>query len=667
MSSDAVVPSRRWTERLLLAAFFLELLNLFLLAVSQGALQLFELSDNRFQSFRYHAVLGWLFLAAREASMWRAAGRPTNQYRAARLTVVAICLAGAAVYFRHGIRLGADGPNYFIQARSLLFDGDIDFGNELERVAGVVPGMPERAMGLPLASMPFLALTHLALKLGELAGLDLVADGFGYPYETAFGLASYIVGALGLIAMLRVAFRFFAPAVALLSVLTVATSSFLAWYMVVEPAMPHAASAASVAFVVCFWLKRRPLFQTRDWIVLGVLFGLATLARWQNVAFMSLPLIDALMKPRRPLLQPAWSLLAFAVTFTPQLAYWYAMAGSPFAVSLERHAVEWTQLSVAEVLFSTNRGLFPWSPVLYLGLIGLLLWLRGSARLASLCLLGFVLQIYINGSVEMWYGGWAYGGRRFDNSLVLFVLGFGAFLDFVRRRPLVPLVFLSAILVLWNVGLMLQMNRAEVAPDGNVSFRQVAARSLYHYYDGLGFPPAWPANWLFARRHDVSAEKFDLLFGHRGFGNFRLPMDADADGFLGRGWGAPEQDGRGEWFRWSLGNESTILVPLKEPHRYALSIWVRPYEAIGENRIGLRVNGHVERGLELEGDSVLVWELEPNLFRQGINELRFDVQRSRRPSEVAPSADSRSLAIRFYRLELIARGAEAENASPLPR
>ncbi|HLE71463.1 MAG TPA: hypothetical protein VJH87_17415, partial [Vicinamibacteria bacterium] len=238
MSSDAVVPSRRWTERLLLAAFFLELLNLFCLAVSHGALQLFELSENRFQSFQYHAALGALLLASREASGWRARSRQTNQYRAARLAVVAICLAGAAVYFRHGIRLGADGPNYFIQARSLLFDGDIDFGNELERIAGVVPAMPERAMGLPLVSIPFLGLAHLSLKLGGLAGLDLVADGFGYPYETAFGLASYLVGALGLIAMLRVAFRFFAPGIALLSVLTVGTSSFLAWYMVVEPAMP---------------------------------------------------------------------------------------------------------------------------------------------------------------------------------------------------------------------------------------------------------------------------------------------------------------------------------------------------------------------------------------------------------------------------------------------
>ncbi len=654
MSSDAAGPAPRWTERLLLSLFFLELLNLFFIAISHGALQIFELSPDRFRSFQYHAVLAALLLASREATRFRSTKLETNQYRAARLVVVALCLVGAAVYFRHGTRLGADGPNYFAQARSLLFDFDIDYGNELERVPGMVPGMPERAMGLPLVSLPFLALAHLSLKLGKLAGLDLVADGFGYPYETAFGLASYLVGAIGLIVMLRLAFQFFSPGVALLSVVTVGMSSFLAWYMVVEPAMPHAVSAAAVAVAIGYWLARRPLAGTRDWIVLGILFGLASLARWQNVAFLALPLLDALMKPRRPLRQVASSLLGFAVAFTPQLAYWQAMAGSPFAISTERHAVQWTQLSVAEVLFSTNRGLFPWSPVLYLGFIGLLIWLRAAPRIASLCLLGFFLQLYINSSVEMWYGGWAYGGRRFDNTLVLFVLGFAVALDFIRRRPFVFPVVLSAILVLWNVGLMLQVKRGDVSPDGNVAFRQVAGRSLNRYYDRLGFPAAWPANWLFARRHQLSPEKFDLLFGHRGFGNFRLPMNADADGYLGRGWGAAEQDARGEWFRWSLGDEATVLVPLREPHRYVLSAWVRPYEA-GDNRIGLRVNGQVDKSLDVEGDTTLLWELEPRLFRTGLNELRFDFQESRNSSDVLPAGDTRPLGARFYRLELIAR------------
>jgi hypothetical protein len=263
----------------------------------------------------------------------------------------------------------------------------------------------------------------------------------------------------------------------------------------------------------------------------------------------------------------------------------------------------------------------------------------------------------------MWYGGWAFGGRRFDGSLVLFVLGFAAFLDFVRQRPLVPLVALSAMLFAWNAGLMRQAARAEIEPDANVSFRQVAVRSLDVYYQRLGFAGAWPANWLFAWRHGVPAEKFDRLFGHRGFGNFRLPMDAGADAFLGRGFGGVERDERGDWFRWSLGNEATVLVPLREPHRYHLSIRVRPYEAIGENGIGLWVNGRVDRGFDLdplEGTQDLVWDLEPGRFVEGINEIRFDIQRARRPGEETASPDSRPIGVRFYRLELIARGASPD-------
>jgi hypothetical protein len=238
---------------------------------------------------------------------------------------------------------------------------------------------------------------------------------------------------------------------------------------------------------------------------------------------------------------------------------------------------------------------------------------------------------------------------------VVFVLGFAVLLDFLRRRPFVFPVVLSAILILWNVGLMVQVKRAEVSPDGNVSFKNVAERSLERYYDRLGFPAAWPANWLFARRHDLSPEKFDRLYGRRGFGNVRLPMNAEAEGFLGRGWGAAEQDGEGEWFRWSLGETSTVLLPLREPHLYILSAWVRPYEALGPNRIGLRINGHLEKGLELETATTLQWELEPGLFRAGINELRFDFQRTVKPSDLSPTADSRPLAARFYRLELIAK------------
>lgn len=644
---------RRWIGKVLAAWFVLGLANLFAIAVTQGTLQIVPIVGDRFLSFELNAALCWLALATWELRRRRySTDGALNRYRLLRLVIVGLCLFGVTIFFRHGIRLGADGPNYFIQARSLLFDHDIDFTNDMERVRGVVPDMPERSMGLPLLAMPFLLLAHGLVTLASLFGRDLGANGFGYPYETAFGLASYVVGSLGVIAMFKTAHRVFSGATAFLSVVTVVMGSFLAWYLVMEPAMPHAVSSASVAFLVCFWTHRRPLTSRGDWLAVGALVGLATLARWQNVVFGLLPLLDAFSTRRKGILRTgSWSALSFAVVMMPQLLYWYSLGGSPFELFLERHQVDWAQLSVAQVLFSTNRGLFPWSPVLYLAVLGLFFWLPRSPRLAGLCLLGFLMEVYINGSAEMWWGGWAYGGRRFDNSLVVFVLGFAALLEALRRRPLVPLAGICVVLVAWNLGIMVQTMRGDLASDGTVSFRAAAADNLDLYYRRVGFPAVWPVNWWFSARFGVSPEKFDRLFGHIGFGNLRLLMDESAEPFLGTGWSASERDLHGAAFRWALGRRATVLVPLKDPHRYSLSIWATPHDAAAPQTVGLRVNDVARGSRRLEGAQVLVWEVEPGVLRRGVNQLTFEFARSARAS----STDARQVAARFHRLELIAR------------
>ena len=96
-----------WMRASLLGGAVVELVNLFALAVTQGSLQLPAFSADRFTSFAVHALICWLFLAARE--IFYSAARDWR-HSAARLLVLALCLAGAQVYFQHGIRLSADGP-----------------------------------------------------------------------------------------------------------------------------------------------------------------------------------------------------------------------------------------------------------------------------------------------------------------------------------------------------------------------------------------------------------------------------------------------------------------------------------------------------------------------------------------------------------------------------
>ena len=126
--------STRWLPKLLLAGVVLESLNLFSIATTQGVLQLFPLSVNRFYGFGAHAVILWLLLVAREVYRARSDRRGLTQLQIANLAILAVCLTGALIYFQHGARLSADGPHYFVQARSILFDADLDFSNDYERV-----------------------------------------------------------------------------------------------------------------------------------------------------------------------------------------------------------------------------------------------------------------------------------------------------------------------------------------------------------------------------------------------------------------------------------------------------------------------------------------------------------------------------------------------------
>ena len=636
-----------WMRASLLGGAVVELVNLFALAVTQGSLQLPAFSADRFTSFAVHALICWLFLAARE--IFYSAARDWR-HSATRLLVLALCLAGAQVYFQHGIRLSADGPHYFVQARSLLFDGDLDFANDYERVQVPKPIAERYPVGMGLLSLPFLLLAHLMVLIqsGQ-------ADGFGYAYETAFGLGSYFLGSLGLLFVLRTVSRFFPTGMSFLSLVTLWASSFLLWYMVIEPAMPNTMSFAFSSFFLGYWLAKRPFRGARDWVILGVLVGVAALVRWQNVVLLALPVIDHLLDSPKSAVRAGWAAATAMLVFVPQLIFWHLTSGSAFAVPLEGHAVDWKQLSFWEVLFSSNRGLFTWNPSIYLATLGLFVWAIKERRLASLFLLGVLLQVYVNSNVGIWWAGWSYGGRRFDSCVVFFVIGAAAIFEFLRRRPMILVLGLCGFFMLWSFGLMSQSRSGQIPPDRLVSFRDVSVNNVQAFHQRFGYAAAAPLNWLFARRYQVSPEKFDRLFGHEGFGNLRLPFDAGSEAFMARGWGDPEMGPGRRWFRWSVGREAAILLPLKMPHTYELTVELAPYVKASPNRVWLRVNGQLDQERALAGgETTLTWRLGERLWRPGINELRFFFQRTARPSDVSSSPDSRELGAAFYHLKLIA-------------
>ena len=142
----------------------------------------------------------------------------------------------------------------------------------------------------------------------------------------------------------------------------------------------------------------------------------------------------------------------------------------------------------------------------------------------------------------------------------------------------------------------------------------------------------------------------------KGFGNFRLVFDSGSEPFVATGWGDAELDADGRPFRWSLGEVSQLLVPLRAVREYELNVEVRPFSETVPNELRVSVNGSTESGRRLSTAETLTarWVLSAELFRPGVNVLAFRLVKTKRPSELDLSADSRELGAAFYRMELVA-------------
>jgi hypothetical protein len=119
--------------------------------------------------------------------------------------------------------------------------------------------------------------------------------------------------------------------------------------------------------------------------------------------------------------------------------------------------MSWYSPHSFEVLFSSEHGLFFWSPVLLLFFAGGL-WMLKKERASGLALLlAFLAQVYISGAVDSWTQAGAFGARRFVGATAIFaVWGAFAFAALEKQLRKTGVAVLASALILWNVSLMVQ-------------------------------------------------------------------------------------------------------------------------------------------------------------------------------------------------------------------
>src|SRR5262249_21757629 len=144
--------------------------------------------------------------------------------------------------------------------------------------------------------------------------------------------------------------------------------------------------------------------------------------------------------------------------FMPQMLTWKQLYGQWLTIPMGTDSMGWFAPALFDVLFSARNGLIAWTPLVGLSVVGLVIVYRQEQQLALGLIIALLAQWWVNASVADWWGGSAFGSRRFIDSSVIFVLGLAGVLQRIEQRrhgQTIGLLLLS-MAIGWNVALWAQ-------------------------------------------------------------------------------------------------------------------------------------------------------------------------------------------------------------------
>lgn len=584
---------------------------------------------------------------------------------------------GLAAQLQFGARLQSDAFYYYAYLRSIAFDRDVSLANDYRMVGlGDKPHLFEPTatgyahsawtVGPAIVWSPFFATGHLVATRLAAQGRDVATDGTSFPYRQSIVIAGLVYALIGWWLTLRLCETWFGTRLASTAVALVAGGSFLLWYTLVEPTMTHAPSMAAVAAFLLWWSRTRQDRSQGAWILLGVLAGLMTLIRWQNVLFALVPACDAVVailhawrtrdraRLRAVVVGGVTFTLVASVTFLPQMLAWKSIYGAYLAVSPVGPKIRLTEPQLLLTLFSSRNGLVAMSPIVYVGLLGLVMFVRRHRATGLPLVLSVLAMIWFNASVQDWWGSDGYGGRRFDGILPIVVLGVAAALDTLRRwtaaQPQWVVGAAACALIAWNLTLMTAAQRGVVRLGEAIPFGPVSGAQARIWHEWIGHPFSYPVNAWFAIRNRVSPATYDLLGPALFLGDplrptGRIDIGNDDSLLMAEGWFPPERDGD-TTFRW-VSRDARVILPLARVAPLTVQIRARAFSYPGAppQLLTVHAGGTAFGPMALTPDwQDLTFDTPAATWTTGLNRVRLEFSQAVTPASVGLGGDTRALA-----------------------
>ncbi|MDZ7741900.1 MAG: hypothetical protein U5Q03_09165 [Bacteroidota bacterium] len=338
--------------------------------------------------------------------------------------------------------LKSDGPGYYAYLPAVMVYGDLNFAF-IDSLRKEMPGhhsveyefrrlhngnyVNKYYAGTALMQLPFYTAGHFcSLVSGR------VMNGYSAFYLIFVHISTifYALVALLIIRAILKSYQARPSSIAfVLTAMVFGTNMF--HYIVSEPAMSHiyslVAVSAFILYVRKYFLHRR----LGDLYLAAFFLGLILLIRPVNgIVLFCIPFLagdinhlkdgfrNFIQKPVHALA----SILLLIAVFSIQLIIYWWQSGDPFVYAYKGEGFEFLDPDMINILFSYRKGLFIYTPLLFVSIFGFVSLFRQN-RYGFYTLLGFLfILVYVLSSWEQWYYGGSFSGRVFIDFYALFAL-----------------------------------------------------------------------------------------------------------------------------------------------------------------------------------------------------------------------------------------------------
>lgn len=351
----------------------------------------------------------------------------------------------------------SDGFGYFAYLPAVLY-GDFSFSfiekggwehtlKLVEASGGLVNKYP---VGVAILESPFFFAAHLISLFRDALTGSVTATGYSnlYQYMILFGGVCYWILGTVLLYLLLTKYLGFSRKVSLLSCMIITYGTNLFHYASYDACFSHVYSYflfCAFLYYLC-WYEERDAGDRNKWwqtCIFGLLAGLIFMCRNTNILFVLTYVFYGVrdwqtLKVRTlKILQPRRVIpivLTGCVTILPQLLYWRVATGHWIAYSYGEEAFYWLAPQLANFLFSVRKGLFFWSPILFLAVVGMIVSYRTRGKLYTGLLLFFAVIVYVSSAWWAWHYGGSFGQRVAVDFMCLFAVFIAELLHGLEER-----------------------------------------------------------------------------------------------------------------------------------------------------------------------------------------------------------------------------------------